>query len=356
MVQFGVAGGHLWSRGGLDVFAEPSLQAGVAELTLFHWTTGLDRALGSPNYEATSAVLHLAITFGFVSLATLPSRLRGQPVPRSLPLLAGTAGLLLGFGSDLYLIGHPAQFFIPALWLGAAYHAARDRPLAAGLLLAASTTFETWGALGAPVLMLLPTWSHRIRACASCTAGLLVAWGPFVLLGEFRMHELDWVVRSHTVLAPLMGVGAPFGWELRLLQGVMAIGLGLLVAVKVPQPSTALWAVPLVVICARLAVDPIGASYYWVPVQMLGVIALADVSARGDRWGVVLLLPLYPVYLANLVPQWTKALSGGAAVLLVVVLERRAQAMTTGAPFGGLVDAEEPSPAFVASARSPVQR
>lgn len=333
MVLFARAGGHLWSSAGLDVFADSYIQAGVAELTLYHLALGLDRAIGSPNLEATSLLLHLAVTFGFAGLASLPHRLLRQPVPRSLPLLAGVGALLLGFGSDLYLSGHPAEFFVPALWLGSAFSAARGRPALAGLLLAASTTFETWGALGAPVLLLLPTWSARVQAGLTCAAGLLVAWGPFVVFGEFRMHELDWLVRPNSVLAPLMGLDAPFGWELRLLQGGTALGLGFLAAAKLRRPSTALWAVPLVVICARLAVDPVGAGYYWVPVQMFGVLALADVAARRDGRGLTLLLPLYPTYLFNLVPQWAMASSGVAAVLLAVLLDARATE-ADGAPAG----------------------
>lgn len=326
MQLFALAGGRLWSRAGLDVFDDSFIQAGVAQLTLYHWTVGLDRALGTPHFEATSVVLHLAITLGFAALATLPHRLLLRPVPRSLPLLAGSAALLLGFGSDLYLSGHPAEFFVPALWLGSAFLAARGRPVPAGLLLAASTTFETWGALGAPVLLLLPTWSARVRAGVVCAVGLLVAWGPFIVLGEFRMHELDWLVRSNSVLAPLLGVNAPFGWELRLLQGGSALGLGLLAAAKLRRPSTALWAVPLVVVCARLAVDPVAAGYYWTPAQMFGILALADVAARRDLRGLVLAIPLYPIYLLNLVPQWGMALSGLLAVLLAVVLDARVAA------------------------------
>lgn len=303
------------------MFADDFIQAGVAQLTLFHWTVGLDRALGNQYHEATSVVLQLTIILGFAGLATLPHRLVGRPVPGSLPLLAGGAALFLGFGSDLYLSGHPTEFFVPALWLGAAFAAVRGHSVMAGLLLAASTSFETWGALGAPVLLLSPTWSERIRSGLSCAAGLLGVWGPFVLLGEFRMHELDWVVRPHSVLAPLMGVDAPFGWELRLLQGGAALGLGLFAVARFRQPSTALWAVPLIVVCARLAVDPVGAGYYWVPVQMLGVLALADLTARRDRRGLSVLLLLYPTYLFNLVPQWVMASSGVAAVLLAMVLD-----------------------------------
>lgn len=323
MVLFAEAGARLWSHAGLDVFGDAFIQAGVAELTLYHWTVGLDRALGLPNFEATSVVLHLAVTLGFAVLATLPHRMVRQPVPRSLPLLAGMVALLLGFGSDLFLAGHPAEFFVPALWLAAAFLAVRDRPALAGLLIAGSTTFETWGALGAPLLLLAPTWPARLRAAAAGGAGLLVAWGPFVAFGDFRMHELDWLVRSGSVLAPLMGVNAPFGWELRLLQGGTALALGTLVALKLGGSSTALWGVPLIVVSSRLLVDPISAGYYWIPVQMFGVLAVADVVARRDRPGGAALLLLYPTYLFNLAPSWVMATSGIVAVLLAVLLDRR---------------------------------
>lgn len=316
-LRFSATGRSLWSSDWLNTFSDPWIQAGAAQLTLYGWTSMLERALDLPPYQVASVVIQFCVGFGLVGLVALPHRLSGRRAPHPLLLAAGLVGWLLAIPSDTYLAGHPAQFAITVLWVLAAIAALRDRPALAGILVAAASAFEPWGALGAPLLLLLPGRRRMLTAASWCAFVIALLWVPFVAFGEFAMHEHRWHVYPDSVLAPLLGSLSAFSWHLRLLQGGVALACGALAARALRGSLHAVWAVPMAVVSSRLLLDPVVAPYYWSPVKVLGLVAVATFVALRDERGLVVIPLLYPVLLLDPVPHWLVAVSVLAGIALL---------------------------------------
>src|SRR5207244_7581830 len=126
-------------------------------------------------------------------------------VERPRPLaLAGIASVATGFTTHVFDAGHPADGFLPLLWIVAAVEARRGRTLRAALVVGLSAGFETWGILGLAVLALAP--SLRSTARPALLAGCLAAvwYVPFVLGGHFAMGGYRWQVASQSLLGHLL--------------------------------------------------------------------------------------------------------------------------------------------------------
>lgn len=316
-LRFSATGSRLLSDDWLNTFSDSWVQAGVAQLALYGSTSRVERALNLPVHQLASAIIQFCVGFGLVGLVALPHRLTGRRAPGNLLLAAALGCWLLAIPSELYLAGHPAQFGVTALWVLSGAAALRSRAFVAGLLVAFATAFEPWGALGAPLLLLLPGWRLRFTAAAWCALGIAVLWLPFIALGEFSMHEFRWRIRSNSVLAPFLGSPAPFSWQLRLLQGGIALACGAMTARRLRGSAHALWAVPMAVVASRLLLDPVVAPYYWAPVKVLGLVAVASFVALRDERGFGVIPLLYPVLLWGLLPHWAIALSVLAGVALL---------------------------------------
>lgn len=350
-LQFSRAGRVLWSSDWLDTFSDSWIQSGAAQLTLYGWTSRAEQSLELPVNLVPSLTIHLAVGFGVVGLVALPHSLVGRRTPSPLLLFAALAGWLLGIPSELYLFGHPAQFAITALWVLAAAAALRDRPAISGVLIALAAAWEPWGVLGAPLLLVLPGWRRRLTAVAWIGLASALAWGPFVVFGDFAMHEYRWRVRPTSLLAPLLGVDAAFPWQLRLLQGGVALACGVAVAHGLRRSSHVVWAVPLATVAARLIFDPMVSSYYWSPVKVLSLVAVASFLVLRDGRGFAVVPLLYPVLLIGLVPHWA---AGVSALIGVALLVRTSTVAGDSRPTDA-ADAPAPGPASaVASAGSRV--
>jgi hypothetical protein len=278
----------------------------------------LERALRLPQYLLASIVCTAGVTAGTVWLAGRVALWFGAKPRASVLVLVGAVAVLLGFGSALYLAGHPAQFVIVCTWALAVRAMQRGRPVLAGVLLAVGTSFETWGMLGAPVLLTGRDWPARLKAGVTLTVDAAAAYLPFVVAGTFRMHEYRWVVRPTSNLAPLLGVYSTFGWPHRLGQALLTVVVASVVAWRLRDSAHAVWAVPLTVVATRLLGDPLGASYYWIPAQIMVLVGLAACVASRQRSSWVILALLYPVFLVGLVPQWVACLAVIAAVGVLV--------------------------------------
>jgi len=180
-----------------------------------------------------------------------------------------------------YATGHPADAMLPLIWVIAADQARRDHRWRAGLLIGLSAGVETWGILGVAVFAFAP----RLRDAA---VGTLVAAGtalalflPFVLGGHFEMLSLAWHVTPPSPLSLVVAEGTPFGWPLRLLQAVVAVGAGVLVARGLRRSPHGLWAAPLAIVVARLLLDPLLYSYYLAAPKAL---ILVGAAAGAERW------------------------------------------------------------------------
>src|SRR5262249_39337231 len=161
--------------------------------------------------------------------------------------------------------GHPAETLVPLLWILAAADARRGHTVRAALVVGLSAGLETWGLLGVAVLALAPSVRRALAGAALAGGVGLALYLPFVAGGHFEMASYRWQVSPHSLLALAVAPGTPFGWAPRLAQGALAVGVGILVA-RARTPH-ALWLVPIAVVLARLAVDPLVSDYYFVAVE-----------------------------------------------------------------------------------------
>lgn len=269
---FVTAGRTLFSDDWAQAFADPAVQAGPLALA----PLGAADALAGPLGVSTLGLLAFALPLvGAAAILTVASLvLRGRAW--WLPAAVAGAAVLLGLPGSAFVDGHPAQLFVPLLWLVAAHVALRGYVTRAGALVGLSAGLETWGALGVAALALAPSWRGRATGAALSAAVAAALYLPFALAGEFRMLEYRWTVAEGTLPSLFLAEGSAFPWELRLLQGSAAIGAGLVVALLLRRTSHAVWAPLLGVVAFRLLLDPLGYSWYWLALQLLMVVGAAE--------------------------------------------------------------------------------
>jgi hypothetical protein len=178
-------------------------------------------------------------------------------------LYVGAGATMLGIISDLYAIGHPSELFIALAWIIASRAARRDAAMLAGIVLGLSAGFETWGLLGAPILFLIPTLRRTIMAGTVSIAVAAAIYAPFALGGDFHMFDLHWSVTGG-IVGMLFGQGAPFTWQMRMVEAVIVVSFGSALARGLRRrTSGAVWMVPAATSIARLFLDPVRYPYYW---------------------------------------------------------------------------------------------
>jgi hypothetical protein len=262
------AGRTLLSSHWSDAFADQSIQVGPLQLALYG---SVGRSLG---------VLAVLLAAAAALLVMAAVHAAGVKSPRLLAL-AGVAAVATGLTTHVFDAGHPANAFLPLLWILAGAEARRGRTLRAALLIGLSAGLETWGILGLAVLALAPTVRAATRSMhvAACVASVLYL--PFVASGNFAMGGYRWEITSSSLLGQIFAPGTPFGWPLRLAQGAVALGAGVLVARLARRSPHALWLVPLSVVLVRLVLDPQDHGYYFDGVQASALVGLALVASRG---------------------------------------------------------------------------
>jgi hypothetical protein len=242
-----------WAR----TFADPTLQSGPLQLVL----AGAVRST-----EALAFVIELGVA---VLLLVVLGRLR---VPARWQVAVGLAAVAAGLTHGAFVDGHPAEVVTPLIWVLAGLEARRGRAVRAGALIGLSAGFELWGVLGAPVILLLPRLRDAVKGLAVEVAVVVLLLTPFVLGGDFRMFDYEWRVAEGTLLSAVLPGGTHFGWPLRLLQASVACGLGAGLALSLRRSVHAVWLVPLVVVIARLALDPLGYGWYWLEAEALALV------------------------------------------------------------------------------------
>jgi len=273
---FVAAGRTLLSSHWREAFADSSVQAGPLQLALF----------GSVGRSLT--VLSVVVGVGVVLLVLTAARSAGVTSPRLLGC-TGLAAVLSGLTVNAFEAGHPADAVLPLLWVLAAADARHGRVVRAAVLVGLGTGLETWSVLGLAVLVLAPRGRDAARGVVvgACVAAALFL--PFVLGGRFEMLSYTWDVSRSSLLALFVSPGTHVGWSLRLAQGAAALGAGLGAARLARTSVHAVWLVPLAVVLARLALDPLDNGYYFVGVVGPALVGLAACvsaapSARLRRW------------------------------------------------------------------------
>ena len=273
---FVAAGRTLLSSHWRETFADSSIQAGPLQLALFG---SVGRSLG-----ALSIVVGVAVVLSVLAAA----RAAGVTSARLLGL-TGVAAVLSGLTVNAFEAGHPADAVLPLLWVVAAAEARRGRVVRAALLVGLGTGFETWSILGLAVLVLAPRRLDAARGAVVAVCGAAALFLPFVFGGRFGMLSYTWEVSRSSLLALVLSPGTHVGWMLRLAQGAVALGAGLAVARPARRSAHSVWLVPLAVVLARLALDPLDSGYYFAglvgpALAGLGAYVSTAPSATLRRW------------------------------------------------------------------------
>jgi hypothetical protein len=273
---FVAAGRTMLSGHWRDAFANSSVQAGPLQLVLFG---SVGRSL---------VVLSAVVGAGVALLVVAAARSAGVTSARLL-LLAGLAAVFSGLTVNAFEAGHPADAVLPLLWVLAAAEARRGLVLRAAVLVGLGAGLETWSLLGLAVLVLAPRRRAALRGAVGGAGVATALFLPFVLGGRFEMLSYTWDVSRTSLLAFVVAPGTHVGWALRLAQGAAALLAGLGVARLARRSAHAVWLVPLAVVLARLALDPLDNGYYFVGVvgpALVGLTAFVGSapSARLRRW------------------------------------------------------------------------
>lgn len=242
-----------------SVFADPRVQVGPLQLLLF----GLGELAG---------VLPLLVQLGTAALIWL---VIGRVVRGGPQLAVGLAAVALGLTYGAYQDGHPAQIVVPLLWVLAGLDARAGRGRRAGALVGLSAGFELWGVLGAAVFVCSPRVRSALSALVTEVAVVIALFLPFVLAGEFRMFDYHWRVNGDTLLGLVVEPGTAFTWQLRALQGLAALGVGVALAWALRRSVHAVWAAPLALVAVRLALDPVRYPWYLLAPETLALIGAA---------------------------------------------------------------------------------
>ena len=273
---FVAAGRTLLSSHWREAFANSSVQAGPLQLALFG---SVGRSL---------AVLSVAVGVGVVVLVIAAARSAGVTSSRLLGL-TGLAAVATGLTVNAFEAGHPADAVLPLVWVLAAADARRGRVMRAGVLVGLGAGIETWSILGLAVLVLAPRSREAVRGGVAGACVALALFLPFVVGGHFEMLSYTWNVSQGSLLSFVVAQGRHVGWALRLAQGAAALGAGVGVARLARRSAHAAWLVPLAVVAARLAFDPLDNGYYFVGIvgpALVGLAAFVSAapSARLRRW------------------------------------------------------------------------
>ncbi|TMK68791.1 MAG: hypothetical protein E6G50_14475 [Actinobacteria bacterium] len=257
LLYFVHQGERMLSARWTDTFSDPTLQSGPLQLLL----TGAARS---------TPVLAFVVEIGVAALLLLVLGRLGVSARWRVAL--GIASVALGLTHGAFVDGHPAEAVTPLLWVLAAIDARRGRVVRAGLLVGVSAGLELWGVLGAAVLLLAPRLRDALKGWAVEAGVVLLQLAPFALFGDFRMFDYRWRVAEGTLVSVVVPVGTHFGWPLRLLQAAVACGLGAAVALRFRRSVHAVWLAPLVVVVARIALDPLAYGWYWLEAEALGLV------------------------------------------------------------------------------------
>jgi hypothetical protein len=273
---FVAAGRTLLSSHWREAFANSSVQAGPLQLALF----------GSAGRSLDA--LSIVVGVGVVVLVVAAARAAGVTSSR-LVGLTGLAAVVSGLTVNAFEAGHPADAVLPLLWVLAAADARRGRVVRAGVAVGLGAGLETWSVLGLAVLVLAPRSREALRGAAVGVGVAAALFLPFVAGGHFHMLSYTWNISGGSLLSLVATPGTHVGWALRVAQGAAALGVGVGVARLSGRSVHAVWLVPLAVVLARLALDPLDNGYYFVGVVGpalvgLGAYLCSAPSARLRRW------------------------------------------------------------------------
>jgi len=356
--RFAAAGAAILDGDLSSVYADTWMQGGPLELLgSLVWLplasqhpdigTGFDfGGYPVPTDLATGVVLALCV-LGCVVLARRGTGLRGTVWPA---LAALAVAAVTRLPAQTLLSGHLAQPMVAFGWVGAAVLALRGRALAAALALGLCSAWEPWALLAAPVLLLDPRLDLRqlrqgprspllargALVAAVFAAATVAPYLPFVATGHFALFEHRWPFITDSMVGHLMHRGTAVTWPWRLAQGAFTIAVGTLVVQALRSRRDVVWLAPFAIQVARLLLDPLQLSYYWIPLLVLSVVGVGMLSSSAGRRGVGIVVALLVLPQLQSLDERTWAPSSAAsagllataAVLVLAVVQARAGSST----------------------------
>jgi hypothetical protein len=267
--HFSVDGARLLLQGsGLNLYADaPWLQTGPLSLVVAALLRPLPANIGK---SVALIVMTAAGPLLITALAPLVA-----PAKRHRRMLIAAIVLVPAWTVLSVRWGHLDDVLAMALAILALRAVSADRPVLAGVALAAAIASKPWAVGFLPLLLVLP-WG-RLRAAIAAAAGTALAWAPFVLANP---HTLG-------ALSPPVGLSPASGLHTLGARGVLVPRWGRTAQlVLAPAAATAavlasgLPGVLLVSVAVRLALDPKDNAYY------IGSAALAAVvfDLLGTGW------------------------------------------------------------------------
>jgi hypothetical protein len=302
------AAGEAMVRGDLgSVYADPWMQAGPFEIlgSLAMLPLPFEHHNSFLEDSGFGAMIPVCLVGGTLIVAVLGFTLRwarrvgGLPPAPVLVFLTVALGFVLRLPWRTFEGGHLAQVAVPFCWLWAAHAATRGRVAPAGLMVGLSAGWEPWGVLAAPVLLLDPatdlrhwrpvtgTAARLLRGGFALAVGAVLPYVPFAATGRFTLFDHQWFALRGSLVGLWLGETEPVGWGLRLGQGGLALLAGGAVALALRGRRESLWAVPTAVQLVRLLLDPLALDYYWFPLLVLALVALAMLAPTPPRGQVV---------------------------------------------------------------------
>ena len=267
--HFSVDGARLLLHGsGLNVYADaPWLQTGPLSLVVAALLSPL------PAKVAKNVALVAMTAAGPLLIAALTPLV--APTGRHRRMILAAIIVIPAWTVLSVRWGHLDDVLAMAFAILAFRAVSADRPVLAGVALAAAVAAKPWAVGFVPLLLVLPR--GRMRAAATAAAGTALAWAPFVLANP----------RTLGALHPPVGLSPSSGLHTLGARGLLVPPWGRTAqlilspaAAVVTVLTSGLPGVLLVSVAVRLALDPKDNAYY------IGSAALAAVvfDLLGTSW------------------------------------------------------------------------
>lgn len=295
----------LFSSEWASAFDDPFFQVGPLALVWPALTEWLHEVT-NVSHEAIFAVsVYLLFSLGIIFVLRALYRDREEETPPVVELGVGLGTMIIGFCWTGVESGQPFDAVVAVMWVLAARAALRDRPAAAGLILAGACFIKLVAALGIPLLLLVPAWRRRGTAVVWFGAAFVLGYLPFFLFGEVRMFDFEWEVFRDAPLALFVEPGSPFTWQMRAIQGAVVVGAGMGAVHVLRRSPEVVWVAPLTMTVLRLLTDPVTYQYYWLGAEAIGILGVGLLLPRVSvRARVALIVGIYVVGMALLLPGW----------------------------------------------------
>lgn len=308
LADFAAAGQQLLDGRLAAVYAAPWNQAGPVQLLVSRLLMIGDRD-GMPA-SAVLALIDVAVVLAAMSLRLSADR----GVPRARRELALAVLTLLWLAVPMPWNGHPAELAVPLCWAAAAALQRRGSWLPAAALLALAVAIAPWAVTGFGCLLAAPGLRPALRTAALGAVLGGACYLPFVLTGHFAMAQHRWPVAGGTLVHVLAPDLQWVTWWVRLIQALVVAGGCALAARGWRHDRLVVAVAPLAAALLRVATDPLTFPYYWFPVGVAGLLALA-MTPWERRIPVILIC-----YLAVLAESLRSPLLGAVGCLALLPL------------------------------------